>query len=114
MVYAPLVGREVEFSPLEQETIRDILRALNVPIICCLPPLETVKGNIDGTEQMDGVHERIEYIWKEYFNAELFGRRMSLLWFDYTDNDPTYATYDDICKRVATHLAMRKERQWTS
>jgi hypothetical protein len=112
MVYADIVGRPVEFSPYEQDTIRALLMILQIPIVCCMPPINVVIGNIKNTDQMIGVKEHIATIYKRYEDPGLFGHRQNLMWFDYTDTDPTKQKYDELVSRIASHLERRKERQW--
>lgn len=112
MVYAPTVGRPVEFHSSEQSWIQRIIEAARFPVILCLPPLEIVRDNALKNDQMDGVNSNIETIWQSYIDMwqERFFPPQTLL-YDYTD-DPGEIAYKNIVDEIQDYLDEREERTW--
>lgn len=113
MVYAPVIGRECEFSLDEQNFVRRILKTLACPVIVCLPPWDVVKQNVHGTDQMDGVHENLQQIYEAYH--EVFENMPWVLWYDYTGEIdlPAYQDQGSIIKAVRVYLDRREDRSWS-
>lgn len=113
LVYADIVGRPVEFTSLEQVAIKRIMNALAVPIICCYPQKNTVLANVEGTEQMEGVHERISTIYDRY--GKLFEQYPSVMFYDYlgVQDKSGYVNWDELIRRIEHYLTNRKERLWS-
>jgi GTPase SAR1 family protein len=113
MVYAPVVGRDCEFTPYEQRFVTKILNAIGCPVILCLPPLETVRENVAQAHQMKGVNESINQIYRDY-SGPLF-KDVDNLWdYDYTGSEGrwTNVTYEQLVTVCNRYLKARKERQW--
>jgi hypothetical protein len=116
MVYAPLVGRDCEFSPQEQTFVKGILTTIGCPIIICRPPLDVVDANVRDAEQMEGVKENIHGIYTAY-GAVAEGMPW-VLWYDYTEGiagrHPLggFKSYDEILSSCQHYLNNRKARSW--
>lgn len=113
MVYAPVVGRDCEFTDEEQVYVKRLLIAMGSPIILCLPPWSVVKGNVEGTEQMDGVEENLKHIYASY--QKVTSGMPWVMWYDYTDEtkDEGYVTEDAILEGVKHYLENHKKaRSW--
>lgn len=113
MVYAPIVGRDCEFTVEEQNFIRRIMRTLGCPVIACLPPFDAVLNNAMSTEQMDGVKENLESIYSTYLTV--FKDMPWVIWYDYTgeQDKAAYKDYGSIVRGVRTYLDRREDRSWS-
>lgn len=111
LVYGPILRGSCEFSTYEQELVINLLLALNVPIIMCLPPLAAVKHNIEqDPDHINGVAENLERIYASYtyVTVRLMNTPfLNTVRYDYTESDPSglWVTLDD-------YLATRKEREY--
>jgi thymidylate kinase len=111
MVYAPVVGRECEFSTEEQIFVRRILTCLGCPIIVCLPPWEVVKANVAGSKQMDGVEENLKHIYAAY--QRVCEGMPWVMFYDYTheQRDAGYVGIDHLRTGIKHYLDDRKVRE---
>lgn len=112
MVYAPIVGRDCEFSHEEQVFIKRVLGAMGCPLILCMPPFGVVKKNVEAAEQMEGVKEGLDHIYACY--REMSNPAQWVLHYDYTGtetaaNFKTYSQIVEVCKHYIEH---RKRRSW--
>lgn len=119
MVYAPVVGRPIEFAVEERLWIRRIIEAAQFPVILCLPPRDTVRANSWKDDQMPGVKEGIDNIWDAYArmaNDEFFPQ--SVMMYDYSNQEaaktvgPPWWTFDGICNQIQDYLDQREKRTW--
>lgn len=110
-VYAPIVGRSVEFRPSETSWIQRIIEASRFPVILCLPPLDVVLENEAKAHQMEGVSENIGYIWEEYTKLwpKFFPPQTEVYNYagKYADQD-----YQDVKRDIQDYLEEREERTW--
>lgn len=100
-VYGPILRGE---SALDEDDVRDfhrILTEMNPLVIYCRPPLDKVLGSIDERDQLPGVVENAEKIYRRYDEVmEEFSRDYRpVLIYDYTRD-----LYPDILNHVKTHL----------
>lgn len=117
MVYAPVVGRECEFSERESVFIRRVMNAMGCPIIICMPPFEVVRKNVEGTHQMTGVAENLDKICAHYREGgtSLYGGCVGqLMWYDYTStrNGGAYLNTNQILDRCGHYMKLRSDRAW--
>lgn len=112
MVYAPIVGRPCEFSTGQQDFIGAILETIGCPIILCLPPVETVKENALAAEQMKGVKENIEGIWRAYDDLYYTMPNQTAV-YDYTGQANNRVNLDSIVRGIDAYLEKRAEREWS-
>jgi thymidylate kinase len=122
LVYQPVVDKAaVQFSEREKQMIRGVMSALSVPIIMCLPPLDTVIANVKKSEkgqQMEGVDEKIGSIYDAYHAVGRagMGKRFGahdILWYDYTNElTGSYKSYDQIREIIDAYIEIRNERTW--
>lgn len=124
LVYAPMAGRTSEFDQEESIIIKRVMQSIGCPVIVCLPPWETVKKNVEGTEQMAGVHENLESIYQAY--TSLFSGMSWIMWYDYTgthtfgENDNplhpsprgSQKTYEQLVESLEYYIADRQKREW--
>lgn len=112
MVYAPVVGRDCEFSSDEQVFVRRIMSALACPIIICLPPWDVVKENVEASKQMDGVEENLTHIYGTY--RTIASGMPWVMFYDYTGeaNDPAFKTLTGIIEGCSSYLTIRQRRMW--
>ena len=112
MVYAPVIGRDCEFTHEEKVFVNRVLRATGCPVILCMPPWAVVQANVKGTFQMEGVHQNLEAIYAAY--RTVCGDLPSLSWFDYTgeQSDAGYVSRERISGICDHYLDKRKVRSW--
>lgn len=112
MIYAPVVGRQMEFTLGEQTWVRRVLAAIGIPVVVCRPPLEVVKENTSRTHQMDLVADNIDAIYRSYTGA--FIGHPHVMWFDYTNTYDMgeYHTYSELVERLSHYIRSRGEREW--
>lgn len=111
MVYAPIADRPCEFSPGQQDLINSLLETIGCPIILCLPPLEVVKANAMAAEQMKGVKENIEGIWRAYDDLYYVMPDQTTV-YDYTKPD-NLVNIKSIIRGIDVYLEERAEREWS-
>lgn len=111
MVYAPIVGRECEFTSEEQYFIRRFMELIDCPIILCHPPYQTVVDNALKDEQMDGVNENIEKIFWDYLRLK-WPRQVR--YYDYTqpEGDGTYFSHAELMRAIEGYITSREFRTW--
>lgn len=110
LIYAPVSGRTPEFSHREQFMIQRVIKALECPIILCMPPLEVVTENVMAAHQMEGVKDHITDIWGRY--RVLYQHRLPhATLYDYTGQhtSPSAEPIINYCKH---YLSLRRERSW--
>lgn len=66
LVYSETFGRECAFPYDEQRMISRLMLALEVPIIFCLPPWETVAKGFVEADHMSGMPAHIETVYAKY------------------------------------------------
>lgn len=91
-IYGPAMGRGIstEFLWPSARQMRHQL-AHDALLILCLPPLEEVKKNIARTEQMEGVAEKIEYIYEQYMLLRITWPG-KFITHDYTKESPVWTS----------------------
>lgn len=114
-VYAPIVGRECEFGPIESDFVLSMLHGLACPVIVCLPPFPVVEANALKDEQMGGVNENIGQIYAAYDNEGFMEWTNRTMHYDYTGTNAgnhAYFSLEDIYGHVTNYLEDRKAREW--
>lgn len=110
LIYHHVVGRQCEFSTIEQGFIERMIAALTCPIILCLPSFSTVRTNVVKDHQMEGVLGNLEEIYNSYqglLDSQRFPEHTIV--YDYTKDDGTLDTIDEI---IEEYMLERRARQW--
>lgn len=112
LVYADIVGRPCEFSPVEQGYVERMIDALNCVVVVCMPPFDVVAENARKDEQMDGVLENLRSIYQSYCRL-LTSKRFpdSALIYDYQADDDG-DVYDQILEATENYMLERRARTW--
>jgi hypothetical protein len=115
LVYGRVLRGRIAFNPKQVQLIGDILRALEIPIIFCRPPLEVVQRNITSSAgiQMADVPEHIEAIWDRYCRYPAMFRPYSRV-YDYTGQTQPTTEYEQIVELCEKYLKKRDARTWQS
>lgn len=116
LAYGPAQRNRVAFTTQEQYLIEAVIKAMQFPIIMCLPDLSTVQRNINETKQMEGVPEIIREVYAKYEGiyfswAIRHGYPMTMWTID--EGQATKARQiDNIRTKIKQYTELRKERQW--
>lgn len=111
-VYAPMGGREPRFNLAQTKFIREMIEAMRVPVIVCLPPLPDVKKNVLVEDQMDGVVDKISLIYTSYtrmLRDGWFGP--AVIVYDYTRQNVN-EQYNQMSEKIDDYLVTRRNQQW--
>jgi thymidylate kinase len=114
LVYAPVMGREVEFSVSERVFVKRVLAAIACPIIVCYPPLDVVQENVKKQRQMEGVNLNITQIHTAYGTMFREVRHPFLVWHDYSGRlqGGSVMDVDQLVRECLHYLDKKKERCW--
>lgn len=69
LVYSKVFGRECSISDEQAHYLRRLDAAAGWPLVICLPPKDVVKEQAMKSPQMEGVVDKIDHLWDEYFNT---------------------------------------------
>ena len=106
LVYGQVLRGSSVFSFQEERMVLDILHAMGVPVIFCLPPVRDVYDNLGANEQMEGVRENIDKIYKGYEALAGLARPKPHV-YDYTRGPAAYARILGVC---VDYVANRRRR----
>ena len=109
LVYGHLWRYKVAFTDQEQLMIEQVMEAMSIPVIFCIPPVSICRENVEGVEsQHEKVLPTLDAIYGMYDNIAL-GRPDLVYRYDYTQGDEALEYIDT---HVAAYLDFRKERSW--
>ena len=107
LVYGHAWRYSVAFSDDEQLLTEEVMRAMQIPVIFCMPAFETCLHNV---EAQDNQHEKVlptlETIYVMY-QGLYTGRMDWITKFDYERDDVR-----DIDTKVQAYLSFKRERSW--
>lgn len=94
LVYGPL-WRDgyCAFTPTQQKHFDQVIRAVQPPIIFCLPELSTVKKNVEASHQLDKVSETIEKIYWKYYRLWQRYSHAALYNYEHHNSDKLFRHY---------------------
>ena len=115
LVYGRVLRGRVAFNPKHIRLVGDVIRALEIPIIFCRPPLEVVQRNVVESAglQMADVPEHIEAIWERYCRYPAMFRPYSRV-YDYTGITQPTSDYEGLLELCEQYLRKRDARTWQS
>lgn len=121
VVYGDILRGKVQFTPLEQFRIMNILKAMRVPVIFCHVPFEATRADLDeNPPQLEGwTLEKAHEIWVRYSEGmELaHGKKLNVIGHDYTGMFPQslfktqFVDYGGVLSTCESYLEDRRE--WT-
>jgi hypothetical protein len=114
LVYGRVLRGKLAFNRKQIHMIKELIRALEIPIIFCRPPLEVVQKNIADSAgiQLEGVPDHIEAIWEGYvrYPGEFQHARV----YDYTGLTEPTSSYKAVLNNCYKYLDKREARTWQS
>lgn len=106
-VYPEFQDRECQFSQAQRDWVVDLLQVMRVPVILCMPDLDTVLHNVRDTEQHSWVGDNAHHIYLHY-------QVQCRTWYPFTTlvYDYTTGRRDLPLERVEHFINQKKERSW--
>lgn len=115
LVYSEAMGRECQFTPQQRWANERILKALQIPVIFCLPPLGDTLTKFQESEHRAGealVDEEIhKQTWKLYHGLLTTWQSYGAIRYDYTLGTGARRKVDEL---VNSYLRFREGRTWHS
>lgn len=120
LVYQPVIdGLSPQLMPRQVKVVKNLIDALAIPTIMCMPPLEVVRANVAASEklQMSGVGEKINEIYEAYrqvTGAGMNPKVHNMIWYDYTGERTggSYFELERIYMAVEKYIDEKAERSW--
>lgn len=110
--YWEITSRECQFNDRDERLIPALIAEIGAPVVWCMPPLDVVEANIKQDDQMDGVDENIQRIYRSY-NEEIPSNRILMppgvnaIRYDYTSPEASDVR-QRIIGRIETYLLQRR------
>lgn len=108
-VYSPVQDRPVAFTDMQSMYIRRLINDLGIPVVLCMPSLETCVENSRSEHQMRGVdgNEHVIYEgYKKLYEANYFP--WHLVHYDYTRKRDEA----DVKRLVKDYLEQKETIRW--